>query len=320
MVDGNQLYDLLIIGAGPAGLTAAIYAGRSRLNTLVFESASNLSQAMLTDDIENYPGFPEGITGMELVEKFKTQAKNFSAKIMSKEVKKIEQADLEGKKVWAVYTDDGQVFKSLSVIIATGAKPKQLGVDGENLLRGKGVSYCATCDAAFFKNKKVVVVGGGDTAIEEALFLTRFASEVVVVHRRNKLRATKILQERALENKKISFLWESNLVSIEGKQKVEGVICENVNTKQKSSCKCDGVFIFVGYEPNTSFLKALLNADDSGYLIVNKKLETSSKGIFACGDCCQKHLKQVITACAEGALAYHYSFSYINEVKGIVYK
>ncbi|MDP8259437.1 MAG: thioredoxin-disulfide reductase [Candidatus Gygaella obscura] len=320
MVDANSLYDLIIVGAGPAGLTAAIYAARSRLNTIVFESAVNLSQAMLTDQIENYPGFPNGISGMELVEKFKSQAKNFGAIFENKTVSSIQRINKGKDAVWQISTDDGKLFNSISVLIATGARPKQLGAEGEASLRGKGVSYCATCDAAFFRNKKVVVVGGGDTAVEEALFLTMFASKVTMVHRRNRLRATKILQERVFENKKIDFLWESNLVAIEGKQKVEGIVYENVNTKQKDRVDCDGVFVFVGYEPNTLFLKGLLNADDAGYLIVNERLETSSEGIFACGDCCKNDLKQVITACAQGALAYYYSFSFINEIKGMTYK
>ncbi len=211
-------YDVIIIGGGPAGLTAAIYTSRARLKTLVIESYSVPGQAIITDSIENFPGFPEGINGFELVEKFKKQAEKFGAELIVKNVEKIEQLQ-DG---WRIKAED-KTYTTLSIIIATGAHPRKLDVPGEHKFTGKGVSYCATCDGALYRDKHVVVIGGGDTAIDEALFLTRFAKKVTLVHRRDRLRATKILQERVLANKKMEFAWESNVIEILGKDKVGGV-------------------------------------------------------------------------------------------------
>nr|MBU1328070.1 thioredoxin-disulfide reductase [Candidatus Omnitrophota bacterium] len=291
-------YDVIIIGGGPSGLTAGIYASRARLKTLLIESVSIPCQAVTTDHIENYPGFPDGVNGFELIEKFKVQAMKFGTEFVSDEVKDIK----ESKPGWQIVTED-KTYTALSVIIATGASPKRLDVPGEDKFRGRGVSYCGTCDGALFKDKEVVVVGGGDTALEEAIFLTRFAKKVTVIHRRNALRGTKILQERAAANKKIEFIWDSVVSEIVGANKVTGVKIKNVKTNAGTDFSCGGVFIFVGYAPNTDFLKNELSRDESGYVIVDDNCLTSKPGIFACGDCRKKLLKQVVTACGDGAIA-----------------
>ncbi|HAZ10536.1 MAG: thioredoxin-disulfide reductase [Omnitrophica bacterium GWA2_41_15] len=291
-------YDVIIIGGGPAGLTAGIYTSRARLKTLLIESVSIPCQAVTTDHIENYPGFPDGVNGFELIEKFKVQALKFGTEFVSGEVKDIK----ESKPGWQIVTED-KTYTALSVIIATGASPKRLDVPGEDKFRGRGVSYCATCDGALFKNKEVVVVGGGDTALEEAIFLTRFAKKVTVIHRRNALRGTKILQERAAANKKIEFVWDAVISEILGEAKVSAVKVKNVKTCAEKDLSCDGVFIFVGYTPNTGFLKDALSMDESGYIIVDDNCLTSKPCIFACGDCRKKLLRQVVTACGDGAIA-----------------
>ncbi|PIP67645.1 MAG: thioredoxin-disulfide reductase [Candidatus Omnitrophica bacterium CG_4_9_14_0_2_um_filter_42_8] len=291
-------YDCIIIGGGPAGLTAGIYASRARLKTLLIESYSVACQAVTTDHIENYPGFPDGVNGFELIEKFKKQAEKFGVEFIAGEVKAIK----ENKSAWEILTDDLS-YTGRAVIIASGARPKRLDIPGEDKFRGKGVSYCATCDGALFKNKEVVVAGGGDTALEEAIFLTRFAKKVSVIHRRNALRGTKILQERAFSNKKIEFVWDSVISEILGDARVSAVKVKNVKTGAVKDLSCDGVFIFVGYTPNTAFLKDLLTLDESGYIIADVNSLTSKAGIFACGDCCKKLLRQVVTAAGDGAVA-----------------
>ncbi|MBU1007057.1 MAG: thioredoxin-disulfide reductase [Candidatus Omnitrophica bacterium] len=308
-------YDVIVIGGGPAGLTAALYAGRARLKTLIVESFSVLGQAIITDRIENYPGFPEGINGFDLVEKFKKQAEKFEVEFKTGDVSEVKKHD----KGWEIKIKD-KSYTALSLIVASGAKPKKLGVAGEEKLQGKGVSYCATCDGALYRDKEVVLAGGGDTAIEEALFLTRFAAKVKVAHRRDRLRATKILQERALANKKIEFIWESTITEITGDNKVSGVKIENVRTKEKGEVPCDGVFIFVGYSPNTDFVKGVLKLDKGGYIAGDDNMKTSEKGIFACGDCRGKLLRQVVTACGDGAVAAFSAQQYVEELKGVAYK
>jgi len=291
-------YDVVIIGGGPSGLTAGIYASRARLKTLLIESYSVACQAVTTDHIENYPGFPEGINGFELIGKFKKQAEKFGTEFIVGEVKDIK----ENKPVWQVETDD-KSYTCRAVIIASGARPKILGIPGEDKFRGKGVSYCGTCDGVLFKNKEVVVAGGGDTALEEAIFLTRFAKKVTVIHRRNALRGTKILQERAFANKKIEFVWDAVISEILGETKVSAVKVKDVKTGAEKNLSCDGVFIFVGYAPNTVFLKDILPLDQSGYIIADDNCLTSKVGIFACGDCRKKLLRQVVTAAGDGATA-----------------
>ncbi len=303
-------YDVVIIGGGPAGLTAALYASRAKLKTLLVESYTVPGQAIITDSIENYPGFVDGVNGFELIEKFKKQAQKFGTELKTGNVKKIEK-DPKGWKVEV----EGKTISSFSVIIASGARSRKLGVPGEEKFQGKGVSYCATCDGALYKDKEVVLVGGGDTSIEEAIFLTKFVKKVKVVHRRDRLRATKILQERALSNKKIEFIWESNVVEILGDNKVQGV-----RTSKGADILCEGVFIFVGYIPNTDFVKGLVKLDKSGYILADDDMKTSKKGIFACGDCRKKLLRQVITACGDGATAAFSAQHYVETLKGTAYK
>lgn len=308
-------YDVIIVGGGPAGLTAALYTSRARLKTLVIESTSVPGQAILTDSIENYPGFTEGVNGFELVERFKKQALHFGAELVTGDVKTIGSFE-NGFKI-----DFGsKTFSTLSVIIAAGARPKKIGITGEKELTGHGVSYCATCDGALYRDKDVVVLGGGDSAIEEAVFLTRFARKVTVVHRRDRLRATKVVQEKAQANKKIIFTLESIPLEIQGKDKVTSVKIKNIKTEKETQLTCDGVFIFVGYEPNTDFIKGLLKLDEKGFISTDRDMATSKKGIFACGDCTQKLLRQVITACGDGATAAFSAQKYIEEIKGISYK
>ena len=306
-------YDVIIIGAGPAGLTAGIYSGRARLKTLVVEDYTILSQAMLADSIENYPGFLEGINGSELIENFKKQAEKFDAEFKTGIVKYLKRRE---DNIWEIQLGDGndELLTSRSVIIATGASPRKLDVPGEDIFQGRGVSYCATCDAAFYKDKEVVVVGGGDSAIEEALFLTRFAKKVFVVHRRDALRATKILQERAFQNKKIEFIWDSIVTQILGAEKVTAVRIKNLKKDTYQDLHCDGVFVFVGYRPNTSFVKEILILDKDGYIITDENMKTSEEGIFACGDCRKRPLRQIVTACGEGAIAAFSCQQYIDSL------
>ncbi len=312
-------YDVIIIGGGPSGITAAIYASRARLKTLVLESFSVAGQAIITDSIENYPGFPDGVNGFELVSRFKKQAEKFGTIVKASHVKGIKEYKDRGHRGWKVVSEK-EVSTTLSLIIASGARPKKLGVPGEDTLQGRGVSYCATCDGALYKDKDIVVVGGGDTAVEEALFLTRFGRKVSLVHRRDRLRATKILQERLLSNKKISFLWESEAIGILGEKKVEGLRVRNVKGGGESDVACDGVFIFVGYVPNTGLVKGIVKLDTSGYILTDQDMNTSKNGIFACGDSRKKLLRQVVTACGDGATAAFSAQQYVEELKGIAYK
>ena len=290
------MYDLIIIGAGPAGLTAGLYAGRACLETLILEKVAPGGRILMTEIIENFPGFVGGISTQTLIKNMEQQVKDLGVKIALEEVIELET------KSKTIKTDSHE-YKARAVIIATGAHSQKLGLPREVELIGRGVSYCATCDGPLFKNKKVAVVGAGNTAAEEALYLARFAKEVTLIHRRNELRASKILQERLRENKKISFFLNSVVSHIKGKDKVEAVIVKDVTTKEEKTLACDGIFIYVGIEPNTAFLKQRLQMDDLGFIITDEDLRTSEEGIFACGDCRKKGLYQVITACSEGAIA-----------------
>ncbi len=303
----TEIVDVLIIGGGPAGLTAGLYAARARLTTLLIESYTVPSQAVITDLIENYPGLPEGINGFELMARFKKQAEQFGLKSIAEDVTTIEK----DRDRWKVTAGD-TVYNARSIIIATGARAKELGVPGETKFRGKGVSYCAVCDGALFKDKEIVVVGGGDTAVEEALFLTKFAKKVTLIHRRDSLRATKILQERALANAKMKFVWNSRVTEVLGKDMVAGVKIVDVKTLQTSEIPCQGVFIFVGLVPNTDFLKGVVELDESGYILTDEEMKSSQQGIFACGDCRKKLLRQVITACGDGATAAFSAQRYVE--------
>ncbi|MGI6284219.1 thioredoxin-disulfide reductase [Neomoorella humiferrea] len=291
-------HDLLIIGGGPAGLTAALYGARGGLDTVVLEMGAPGGQAGLTDRIENYPGFPEGITGLELAMKFAEQAQRFGAKL---ETATVQGVDFTGP-IKKVLSSSG-TFEARAVIIASGAHPRPLGVPGEEEFRGRGVSYCATCDGAFFRDKKVAVIGGGDSAVEEALFLTRFASQVTIIHRRDTLRAAKILQERARDNPKISFAWNTVVTRIKGGEKVEGLELKDVGSGAVREEAFDGVFIFIGLEPNTSFLQGVVTLDAQGYIVTREDLATSVPGVFAAGDVRVKEFRQVSTAVGDGAVA-----------------
>ena len=303
------MYDVVIIGGGPAGLTAGLYATRARLSTLLIESQTIFSQTIITSHIENYPGFSEGIEGFELIDKMKKQAEGFGLESVFENVKSLQR---EGG-VWLVQTED-KSYESLTVIIASGASPKRLGVPGESEFCGRGVSYCATCDGPFFRDKDIVVIGGGDTALEEAIFLTKFASKVTIIHRRDKLRATKLLAERAFSNDKIEFVWDSQLTEILGKDGIKSAKIKNLKTQQDTELPANGVFIFVGLTPNTDFLKGVLELDKAGYIITDEEMKTSAEGIFAAGDCRQKSLRQIITAAGDGATA---SFSAQKSIEGL---
>lgn len=291
-----MVYDLVIIGGGPAGLTAGIYARRAMLKTLLLEKIGVGGQIIITDLVENYPGFQE-ISGGELARKFEEHARKFGLETRGM----VEVSGIEDRgSIKAVKTAEGDI-EAKAVIIASGTTPRKLGIKGELEFTGRGVSYCATCDGFFFRDKVVVVVGGGDSAITEAIYLTKMVQKVYIVHRRDKLRAEKINQEHAFANPKISFVWDSVVEGIAGKNTVEKVIIKNVKTNALSEIKTDGVFIYVGLIPNTAF--ANVEKDERGFIIVNQKMETSVKGIFAAGDCRVTPLRQIATAVGDGAIA-----------------
>jgi len=294
---GNHL-KVLVIGSGPAGYAAALYAARAELEPLVLTGIQLGGQAALTHIIENYPGFPEGVGGAELGELFQKQAENFGARTEFDTVNAVDFSQRPFK-----ITTDTTEYLAETVIISTGANPNHLNVPGEEELIGKGVSYCGTCDGWFFKDKKVVVVGGGDSALEEGLFLTRFASEVTIVHRRNELRAGAILQNRAQAHEKIKFIWNSIVTEIVGEEKVTAVKLKDVNTDEESTLQTDGVFIFIGHTPNTQIFEGQLEKDEHGYLKVNKLMETNVEGVFAGGEVADPHFRQVITSAGMGAAA-----------------
>jgi len=304
------MYDLIIIGAGPAGLTAALYAGRYRVNTLILEKMCAGGQIILSSAIENFPGFPGGISTQELVDRLKMQVDELGVNIEIEDVLEVLPSFKLRTPIYNVKTSD-KSYETKSLIIASGAQSKRLGIEGEDRLISRGVSYCATCDGPLFRDKDIVVVGGGDKAIEEAIFLTSFAKRVTVIHRRQELRASKILEEKAKQNIKINFILDSIVEEILGQDKVEAVKIENVKTNSLSQLVCEGVFIFVGIKPNTEFLKNLLEVDEQNFIITDQDLRTSCDGIFACGDCRKKSLYQVINACGEGAVAANSAHKYL---------
>jgi thioredoxin reductase (NADPH) len=314
----RENYDVVIIGAGPAGLTAGIYAARGGMNVAILERTSPGGQAVITDLVENYPGFPDGISGFELAERVRSQAESFGAEIATAEVVKIEDnAATEGK---IIRTAEGSAISALAVIIATGAVYRTLGIPGEGKLLGRGVSTCATCDAPLYRDKHVVVVGGGNTAIQESLFLAKFVSKLTLVHRRDRLRAAKVLQDRIFKlGPKVEFRWNSIAAEITGEATVSGVSIENVQTGEKETIACDGVFIFVGFTPNSEFARGYVDTDESGYIITNEKMATSVEGVFACGDVRKSPLKQVVAACGEGAVAAFSAQRYVDDKKGTTY-
>jgi thioredoxin reductase (NADPH) len=294
----KENYEVIIIGGGPGGMTAGLYTSRARLSTLLIESALFGGQMTTTELIENYPGFPQGVTGDELSHLMEDQAKKFGMKTVTEEVVSI---SLEGD-VKMVQTHESS-YRCEALIVSTGAEYRKLGVPGEKEFAGKGVSYCATCDGAFFRDNQIVVVGGGDSALTEALFLTKFAAGVTIIHRRDALRGTKIYQERALASPKIKFLWSSIIQEIKGDSTVHSINVKNVKTGEIREVQTEGVFLFVGLAPRTQFLKGVVQMDEAGYILTNEDCETSAKGIFAVGDCRKKLLRQIATAVGDGATA-----------------
>jgi thioredoxin reductase (NADPH) len=304
------MYELVIIGAGPAGLTAALYAGRFRINAIVLEKLSVGGQILLSSVIENYPGFPGGISTEELIDKFKAQVDEVGIKIKTEEVLEVLPSFKLEAPLYNIRTDNNS-YEAKSLIIAAGANPKKLGIEGEDRFIGRGVSYCGTCDGPLFKDKDIIVVGGGDRAIEEAIFLAGYAKKVNLIHRRQAFRASKILEEKAKQNPRINFVLDTVLEKICGKDKVEEVIVKNVKTGSETVIHCQGVFIFVGIIPETAFLKNLIKLDEAGFIITDQNLKTSCEGVFACGDCRRKDLYQVVTACGEGAVAADSAYKYL---------
>jgi len=305
-----DIYDVTIIGGGPAGLAAGIYASRAALKTVLVEKGMTGGLAATTEMIENYPGFANGVGGPELVVQMDAQARRFGLHTISANASSFQHIN----NMYKVITDDGD-FLSKTIIIATGAEPQKLNVPGEQEFHGRGVSYCATCDGAFFKNKTVAVIGGGDSAIEEAIFLTKFAEKVLIVHRRGELRATKILQQRAMNNDKISFFWHSIVEQIKGDTLVKEIVLKNVADKQISSVAVDGVFVYVGTSPVSSFARELVKLDEREYILADDDMKTSAPGIFAAGDVRKKSLRQVVTAVADGAIAAVSAEKYIAELE-----
>ncbi|MBA7683790.1 Thioredoxin reductase [subsurface metagenome] len=290
--------DVVIIGAGPAGLAAAVYTGRARLNTLILEKGMPGGQILLTDFVENYPGFPEGVVPFQLMEDFRKHAEKFGAKIETDEAKKIQK---QGE-LWQVFGVKGE-YPTRAVIIATGSVHRKLGLPGETKLTGRGVSYCATCDGAFFKDKEVAVVGGGDNALTEALFLTKFCRAVKVIHRRDQLRSVKILQERIFANDKTEVLWDSVVEEISGEDRFESITIKNVKDNKTSKLKLDGVFISIGMDPNSEFVKELVDLDEWREIKVSQNMSTSQPGIFAAGDVTNACPEQMATAVGTGVAA-----------------
>jgi thioredoxin reductase (NADPH) len=304
------MYDVIIIGGGPAGLTAGLYAARARLTTLMIEKAFTGGQVMTTEWVENYPGFEEGISGAELSQKMEKQATRFGLEIEQGSVIDV-SVDNGTKKVTL---EDDKQYEAKVIIIATGSNPKPLKIAGEDEFRGRGVSYCATCDGAFFRDVKLAVIGGGDSAVEEGLFLTKFAEVVYIIHRRDQLRAAKVVQERALANDKIKFIWDSVPESIEGDTSgVQSININNLKTGEKSKLDVKGIFIYIGYNPNTMFLQKLVKLNDSNYIIADVNMSTSVPGIYAVGDVREKPLKQIATAVGDGAIAAVSAEKYIEE-------
>jgi len=297
--NGNAKHvKVLVLGSGPTGYAAALYAARAELQPIVLTGMQLGGQAALTHTIENYPGFPEGVGGPQLGELFQKQAEHFGAVT---EFDMAHSVDLS-KRPFKVTTDSGEYLADV-LIIGTGASPTHLQIPGEVELTGRGVSYCATCDGWFFKDKKVVVVGGGDSALEEALFITRYATSVTIVHRRDELRAGAILQKRAMAHPKIKFVWDTVVTGTVGAEKLEGLKLKNVKTGEESTLETDGLFIFIGHIPNTQMFKGQLEMSDLGYIKVNDKMETSVPGVFAAGEAADPHFRQVVTSAGMGAAA-----------------
>lgn len=301
-----SVYDMIIIGGGPAGYTAALYATRAGLNTLVIERMSAGGQLALTDIVDNYPGFEEGIDGFTLGMKMQASAERFGTVTEYAEVLSL---DLNGK-IKKVITDSGEA-KAKTVVIATGANPKELGLPREQELLGKGIHYCAHCDGRFYKDKTVAVVGGGNSAAADALYLSRLAKKVYLIHRRDTLRATKIYHEPLKTAPNIEFVWDSSITEILAEQRVRGAELQNLKTGEKSEILCDGIFVSIGRKPATDFLKGILNLDENGYIVADETTKTNIEGVFAVGDVRTKALRQIVTAVSDGATAVHFAEEYL---------
>lgn len=305
-----ELFDTIIIGAGPAGLSAGLYAGRYKLKSIILERMVVGGQIMTSPTIENFPGFPGSITTAELVERIKKQVDEVGVDVQTRAVKSVSVLSGTVQPHFRLETDEA-TFESRSLIVASGAHWKQLGLENEARLTGRGVSYCATCDAPFFRNKQIAVVGGGDRAIEEAIYLSKYASKVTVIHRRQQFRATEVLIEQATSNPKIEFLLDSTVEAINGQMRVESLTVKNVKNGAVSQLVVQGLFVFIGISPNTEFLGGLVDVDPNGFIVTDQGMKTSQPGIFACGDCTRKILYQVVTACADGAAAAHAVHGYL---------
>jgi thioredoxin reductase (NADPH) len=291
-------YDVIIIGSGPAGYTAAIYAARSNLSVLMFQGYNVGGQLMLTSEVENYPGFEEGILGPPMMEKFEAQARRFGTEMIPEDVTEVDFSSRPFK----ITTDSGD-YLARTVIIATGASAKWLGLPNEQRLQGRGVSACATCDGFFFKNKEIAVVGGGDTALEEANFLTRYASHVTLIHRRDTLRASKIMQERTFKNPKINIIWDTDVIDVQGEDAVTGLLLYNRKTGEESVLPIQGFFLAIGHQPNTELFKGSIDMDKAGYIVPVEHTMTNIPGVFAAGDVTDHRYRQAVTAAGDGCRA-----------------
>ncbi|MFA5117119.1 MAG: thioredoxin-disulfide reductase [Candidatus Omnitrophota bacterium] len=310
------MYDVIIIGAGPAGLTAGLYSGRYRLKSLILEKMAVGGQIVLSSDIENYPGFPGSTGTFDLMDKMKQQVEEVGVEIRLEEVLELAQDKAQGSQAvsYRLKTTEN-TYETRAIILAVGAQPKRLGVKGEDKCIGHGVSYCGTCDGPLFREKEIAVVGGGDRALEEALFLTRYASRVHLIHRRDALRASAILVDKARDNPKINFILSSVVEEITGKDKVEGLLIKDLKAGAVKELPVSGVFMFVGIIPNTGFLKAFVEMDKDGFIIADQNMRASREGVFACGDCCQKAFRQVVTACSDGANASYSAQTYLDNAQ-----
>jgi thioredoxin reductase (NADPH) len=293
-----KTYGAIIIGSGPAGYTAAIYAARANLSVLMLQGYQIGGQLMQTSEVENFPGFEEGILGPEMMEKFEAQARRFGTEVVQEDAIAIDFT----KRPFTVKTDTAE-YQARAIIVATGASAKWLGLPNEERLKGRGVSACATCDGFFFKNKNIVVIGGGDTAMEEATFLTRYANHVTLIHRRDTFRASKIMQDRARKNEKISFLMDSEVVDILGDNAVTGVRVRNVKTGEETTLDTEGVFLAIGHQPNTELFKGILDMDKAGYIVPKEHTMTNIPGVFAAGDVTDHRYRQAVTAAGDGCRA-----------------
>lgn len=308
----NNIYDVIIVGAGPAGLSAGLYAGRARMDTLIIEKEKDGGQIIQTSEVENYPGCLEGESGPTLIERMSEQVKMFGAKRASDSILDV---DLSGE--IKILKGEKQNYRAKSVILATGASPRLMGCPGEKEFTGKGVSYCATCDGAFFEDFEIFVVGGGDTAVEEALFLTKFGRKVTIIHRRDELRAAKSIQERAYKNEKIDFIWNSVVKEVKGDGILNSMVLQNIVTGEETEIKAAeedgtfGLFVFVGFTPKTDIFENIIDMD-SRYILTDHDMNTNIKGVYAAGDVRAKSLRQVVTAAADGAIAAVQAEKYID--------